>query len=114
QIAKRKEYKSAADMFMERGMNEAAREQLTRIARSAYDSGVGAIASARDLPVEAVRTALDASPQLAEQAQGRKLIDRTGYDDELMAEALKRAGAGARETKIKDYIRGRMPAISAP
>lgn len=114
QVAKRKEYKSVADMFMARGMDEAAREQLTRIAQSAYESGVGAIAASRKLSPEDVRAALDASPQLAEEAQTRKLIDHTGYDDDLMAAALKRAGSGARETKIRDYVRSRMPAMSAP
>jgi len=114
QVTKRKEYKSAADTFMERSMSEADREQLTRLSQSAYEAGIGAIAAARRLSPGQVRAALDASPQLAEEAQAKKLIDRTGYDDELMAEALKRAGAGAKETKMTDYVRSRTPALSAP
>jgi len=114
QVARRKEFKSAADMYMESGMTEANREQLTRLAQSAYDSGIAAIAAQRKLSPQAVRAALDASPQMAEQALGRKLIDRTGYDDEVMAEALKRAGAGAREASMADYVESRTDAFTAP
>jgi len=114
QVVKRKEYKSYADMFMEKGMSAPDREQLTRLSQSAYDSGVAAIAGARKLTPDAVRTALDASPQLAEEAMAAKLIDRTGYDDDLMAEALRRAGAGARAIKMSAYVRSRTEPYSAP
>jgi protease-4 len=114
EIAKRKEFKSAADMYMEKAMTPADREQLTRIAQSTYDSGVAAIAAARKLDAGAVRAALDASPQLAEDALKAKLIDHIGYDDEVRAEALKRAGDGARSVAMKDYIRSRTEDFSAP
>lgn len=114
QIAKRAEYKSAADMFMEKAMTAPDREQLTQVARSSYDSGVAAIAAARRLTPDAVRAALEASPQLAEEALARHLIDRIGYDDEVTAEALRRAGAGAKSIKMSSYIRSREPAFTAP
>jgi protease-4 len=107
QIAKRAEYKSAADMFMEKAMTAPDREQLTRVAQSTYDSGVAAIAQARHLSPDAVRTALDASPQLTEDAIAAHLIDRTGYDDDVAARAQARAGSGAKTVKIADYIRSR-------
>jgi protease-4 len=114
QIAKRKEYKSAADTFMERGMGAADREQLTRLTQSSYDTGVAAIASARKLTLDAVRAALDASPQLAEEAIARKLIDRTGYDEDMKADALRRAGSGAETVKMSSYVRSRTEPFSAP
>jgi protease-4 len=114
QVAKRKEFKSAADMYMESGMTDANREQLTRLAQSAYDSGIAVIAAQRKLSPEQVRAALDASPQMAEEALARKLVDRTGYEDDLMAEALKRAGAGARQASMTDYVESRTDAFSAP
>jgi protease-4 len=114
QIAKRKEFKSAADMYMEKAMTAPDREQLTRIAQSTYDSGVSAIAAARHLDAAAVRATLEASPQLAEDALKARLIDRIGYDDDLRAEALRRAGAGARSVAMKDYIRSRTEDFSAP
>ena len=114
QIAKRSEYKSAADMFMEKTMTAADREQLSRIAQSSYDSGVAAIAAARRLRPEAVRAALEASPQFAEEARGRRLIDRIGFDDDMMAEATKRAGSGAKTIKMSSYVRSREEPFTAP
>jgi protease-4 len=114
QIAKRKEFKSAADMYMEKAMSGPDREQLTRVVQSSYDSGVANIAASRKLAPDAVRAALDASPQMAEDAQRRKLIDRTGYAEDMQAEALRRAGAGAKAIKMKDYVRSRDEAIGAP
>ena len=114
QIAKRSEYKSAADTYMEKTMSAADREQLTRIAQSSYESGVSAIAAARRLTPAAVRAALEASPQLAEEARTRRLIDRIGYDDDVMAEATRRAGAGARSIKMSSYVRSREEPFTAP
>jgi protease-4 len=114
QIARRKEYKSAADTYMERGMSPADREQLTRLSQSAYEAGVAAIAASRKLTPDAVRAALDASPQLAEEAQAKKLIDRTGYDDDVLADALAKAGSGAKAVKMSSYVRSRTEPFSAP
>jgi protease-4 len=114
QIAKRAEYKSAADMYMEKAMTAPDREQLTRVAQSTYETGVSAIAAARHLDPAAVRAALDASPQLSEEALAAHLIDHIGYDDDLAAEALRRAGAGAKAIRIKDYVRSREPSLNAP
>jgi protease-4 len=106
QIAKRAEYKSAADMYMEKTMTAPDREQLSRVAQSTYDSGVAAIAQARHLSLQAVRAALEASPQLTEDAMAAHLIDRTGYDDDVAARAQSRAGANAKTVTMIDYIRG--------
>jgi protease-4 len=114
QIAKRAEYKSAADMYMQKAMTAPDREQLTRVAQSTYDTGVAAIAAARHLDPAAVRAALDASPQLSEDALAAHLIDHIGYDDDLAAQALAKAGAGAKAIKIKDYVRSRTPSLDAP
>lgn len=103
QIAKRADYKSAADMYMEKQMTPADREQLTELMRSVYDSGVAEIAAARHLRPEQVREALDVSPQFSEDARRAGLIDRIGYDDQAKGAALARAGAGAKEVKLADY-----------
>ncbi len=103
QIAKRAEYKSAADMYMEKQMTAPDREQLTELMQSVYDSGVADIASARDLKPEQVRAALNASPQFSEDARKAGLIDRIGYDDQAKGAALARAGTDARDVKLTDY-----------
>ena len=107
QIAKRADYKSAADMYMEKGMTPADREQLMVLMKSVYDAAVADMAASRHVTPEAVAAALEASPQFAEDALKAKLIDRIGYDDEARGAALARAGAGAKAIKMTDYLKGR-------
>jgi protease IV len=105
QIAKRAEYKSAADMFMEKQMSPADREQLTALMNSVYDSAVGQMAANRHVTRPEVIAGLEASPQFAEDARGRRLVDRIGYDDEARAAANTRAGNGAKPIKFIDYVK---------
>ncbi len=109
QIAKRAEYKSAADMFMEKSMTAPDREQLTQLMKSVYDSAVTQMAAGRKLKPEQVAAALENSPQFSEDAQKAKLIDRIGYEDDVSAAALKRAGAGAKAVKMTEYLKTRDP-----
>jgi protease IV len=111
QIAKRSEYKSAADMFMEKQMSPADREQLTALMNSVYDSAVGQMAANRHVTRPEVIAALEASPQFAEDARSRRLVDRIGYDDEARAAANSRAGTEAKPIKFVDYVRDAMPSI---
>ena len=105
QIAKRAEYKSAADMMMEKQMSPADREQLTALMNSVYNGAVGQMAANRHITRAEVIAALEASPQFAEDAKLRRLVDRIGYDDEARAAAIARAGAGAKTAKFADYVK---------
>jgi protease-4 len=105
QIAKRAEYKSAADMFMEKQMSPADREQLTALMNSVYDSAVGQMAANRHVTRPEVIAGLEASPQFAEEARARRLVDRIGYDDEARAAANTRAGSGVKSIKFTDYVK---------
>jgi protease IV len=105
QMAKRAEYKSAADMFMEKQMTPADHEQLTALMNSVYDSAVNQMAANRHVSRPEVIAALEASPQFAEDARSRHLVDRIGYDDEARAAAQSRAGDGAKFTKFTDYVK---------
>jgi protease-4 len=113
QIAKRAEYKSAADTFMEKQMSPADREQLTQLMNSVYDGAVGQMADNRHIARADVVAALQASPQFAEEAKSRKLVDRVGYDDEARAAAIARAGTGAKSIKFTDYVKNVMPKLGA-
>jgi len=113
QIAKRAEYKSAADMFMEKEMSPADREQLTALMHSVYDTAVTQMASNRHVPRADVIAALEASPQFAEEARTRRLVDRIGYDDEARAAANARAGANVKSVKFTDYVKDAMPKLGA-
>jgi protease IV len=111
QIAKRAEYKSAADMFMEKQMSPADREQLTALMNSVYESAVGEMAANRRIGRGDVIAALEASPQFAEDARARHLVDHIGYDDEARASAKARAGDGAKTVKFNDYVKEALPGL---
>jgi protease IV len=113
QIAKRAEYKSAADMFMEKQMSPADREQLTVLMNSVYDSAVGEMAANRHITRPEVIAALEASPQFAEDARSRRLVDRIGYEDEVRAAANARAGSGVKSVKFADYVK-ETPRLGSP
>jgi len=106
QIAKRAEYKSAADMFMEKAMSGPDREQLTRLFQSVYDAAAGQMAASRRLTQPELVSALEASPQFSEDARKRRLVDRIGYEDEARAAAEARAGGGAKLVRFGNYVRG--------
>ena len=105
QMAKRAEYKSAADMYTEKSMTDPDREQLTEVTNSWRETAVAEVAAARHLDPAKVRDAFDASPQFAEDAKAKGLVDRVGYDDDALGAGLGRAGAGAKPVKMTDYIR---------
>jgi protease IV len=104
QMAKRAEYKSAADMYMEKSMTDPDKAQLTEVTKSWSDAAEAEIAKDRRLDPAKVQAAFDASPQFAEDARTRGLVDRIGYDDDALNAALARAG-GAKPVKFTDYIR---------
>lgn len=105
QIAKRAEYKSAADMFMESGMTQPDREQLTALMQSWYNTAVAGVAAARKLDTKAVIADFEASPQFTEDAKKKGLIDKLGYDDDALGAALADAGSGAEAVPMAQFVR---------
>jgi len=106
QIAKRAEYKSAADMYMEKTMTGPDREQLNAVMQSWYNAALTAAATDRHMTPDAVRAAFEASPQFSEDARAKGLVDRLGYDDEALAAAIAKGGAGTKAVKFEDYAKG--------
>jgi protease-4 len=104
QIAKRKEYKSAADMYMEAGMTKEDREQLVALLTSWYDVAVADSAKDRKISVDAMKAAFEASPQFTEDAKARKLIDKVGYDDDALNAAIAKAGDGADQVTLAQFL----------
>lgn len=103
QIAKRADYKSAADTYMEKGYTPADREQMTALLQSWYDSASTATAAARKLDPAKVLAALDKSPQFAADAKRAGLIDVLGYDDQAERSARKK-GKDAESVPMREYI----------
>jgi protease-4 len=102
QIAKRADYKSAADMYMQKDYTGPDREQTTAFLQSWYNSAVGAVAAERKLDARAVIASFQASPQFAEDARRAKLVDRLGYDDQAKA-AVRARAARSKLVAIGEY-----------
>ncbi|MGH6870390.1 MAG: signal peptide peptidase SppA [Rhizomicrobium sp.] len=105
QIVKRSDYKSAADMYMEKDYTAADREQTTAFLQSWVDSATTAAAGDRHLDPKAVAADFAASPQFTNDAKKDGLIDKIGYDDDARNAALARAGDGAKTITLHKYIR---------
>jgi|HubBroStandDraft_6_1064221.scaffolds.fasta_scaffold113662_2 protease-4 len=104
QIAKRSDFKSAADTFMEKERTSADRLQTTAFVQSWYNSATQAVAADRKLDVKAVVAAFESSPQFADDARRARLIDKIGYDDEAENAARDRAD-NASLISLMDYAR---------
>ena len=104
QIVKRADFKSAADMFMEKGYTPADRLQVTALLQSWYDTATDAAAAQRNLTPAALAADLQNSPQFTEDAKKAGLIDKIGYDDDAKASAMARAGEGAEAVKLRRYL----------
>ena len=105
QMIKRADYKSAADMYTEKEMTGPDREQLNEVVQSWYGAALNEVAAARRLTKDQVQAVFEASPQFAEDAKAKGLLDRIGYDDDALAAAMAPAGAGAKTVKMSDYIK---------
>lgn len=113
QIAKRADYKSAADMYMEKSMTAPDHEQLTELVNSWYQSATADVAEDRKLDKAKIVAQFEQSPQFTEDAKKAGLVDRIGYDDDAYRAAIDRAGTGAKAVQMPDYIRARGPAEQA-
>lgn len=105
QMVKRSDYKSFADMYMEKDYTAPDREQMTALLTSFYNDGTAAVAVDRKVDQKAVQATFDASPQSAENAMRAGLVDKTGYDDDAYAAALARAGEGAKGESFSTFAR---------
>ena len=103
QIAKRSEYKSAADMFMEKDYTAPDREQTTALLQSWYDNATVAAAHERRLDAKTLASDFEASPQFAGDALREKLVDKLGFDDEAENAARSRAGDDAKTVSVGEY-----------
>jgi protease-4 len=107
QVAKRHEYKSAAEQVTERGFSEPAREETERLTASITEQLAGAIAERRKLSRERVSELIDAGPFLAGAALEAGLVDTLGYRDEVYASIRRHAGEGAVLLYLARYQRSR-------
>jgi protease IV len=107
QVAKRHEYKSAAEQLTERSFSGPAREATERLAESVVGQLAEAISERRRIDPAEVRKLIDRGPFLAEQAHQAGLVDELGYRDEVYARVRKQAGQDALFIHLGRYQRSR-------
>src|SRR5262249_14814319 len=107
EVAKRYEYKNAADRLTERGFTGPAREALEQLASSLTGQLTTAVAQRLAVPPAQARELIDDGPYIAEEALERRLVDALGYRDEVYDEARKSAGPGAHLLYLGRYQRAR-------
>ncbi len=107
EVAKRHEYKSAAEQLTETRFSEPARQATERMTESVTEQLVEAIAERRGLTREKVSELIDAGPFLASRALAEGLVDQLGYRDEVYKEARKLAGPDCAVMYLGRYQRGR-------
>jgi protease IV len=83
-FGQRHEYKNAADTLLRSEFTEAHREATERLATSAYEQIISAVAVGRGLPEERVRELVDRAPIPASEAQEARLVDHLGYRDAVL------------------------------
>jgi protease IV len=99
-------YKTAANILTETKMTPPQREEVEDLLAAVAGQVVSGIAKARKLSPDAVRTAIDRGPLLADEALQASLVDRLGYRDEAIAAARKRAGPNAELIGLSTYLDG--------
>jgi protease-4 len=112
QLARRHEYKSAANVLSERGFTAAHREATERVVDSAMDQVIAGIAERRDLDTGVVKALVDRAPLFASEALENGLVDRVGYRDEVYDEINKQIGTDAVLQYVSRYRRSKRAELS--
>ena len=105
QMAQRKEFKNAADIYMRRDYSPAHRQAMNSLLGAIFEDLVGGIARARELTDERVRELVDQGPFLASEALDASLVDRLAYKDEVLDEIKQRVGQEKPFIRIEEYLR---------
>ncbi len=91
-MEKRGKYKSAANQYTDREMDEPMREALAEVIEDLQSQLIELVARRREVPVETVREWINGGPHSAQDALAKGMVDRLGYADEVVAEYEERAG----------------------
>lgn len=106
QFGHKGKYKSAPESLTANAMGPDNRENLQSIISDLSDQVMDDIASARGIAPLDMAAIRDSSPYTDKAALKLKLVDRLGYEDEMVAGAKIRAGLreGDRAVALDDYI----------
>ena len=106
EVARRHEYKSAPDTFVERQFTPAPKEAAERLVTSTSEQLVSGIALGRGLSEDKVAGLVHRAPLLAREALDEGLVDELAYRDQVYDRARERAGKDARLLFLTRYERG--------
>jgi len=98
------EYKTAANMFTEKGFTPAHREETESLYGDIFDQYVTAAAQARGKSPQEFRALIDQGSFLGERAKAAGLVDDCLYEDEVQA-LLRRDGGTISPVPFDDYTR---------
>ncbi|MFI0357018.1 signal peptide peptidase SppA [Actinomadura sp. 9N407] len=104
-FAKRHEYKTMANTFMEKAYTPEHEESSQRLVTSLGEQITAAIAAARGLTEKRVQELTDQGPLMAPEALEAGLVDKLAYRDEVYADVRKEAGADAMLRFVSRYNR---------
>lgn len=102
EVARRREYKTAADMLVRRRMSPQQREMTERLLDGIYTRVVEAVAADRGLEPDAVQRIIDAAPITARELKDAGLLDSVRSLEDLRIELV---GAEGRFLSLADYLR---------
>lgn len=100
----RKAFKTAAANLTDTSMSAANRTMMTGLLNDLTRQMIEGIAENRNLPVATVEKLFGNGPFTTAEALQAKLIDRVGYQDELLENLRQKAGKEARLTNVFDYL----------
>ena len=90
QFETREDYKTAAHSLTQRGFTPQHREQITTLMTALYNNMLSSIAADREVTVDQVRAAVEATPFTAQRARELRLVDQVGRPEEAERAALAR------------------------
>ncbi len=96
-------YKSMPESVTLSGMSQPARQMMTGLVGNLSGQIVAGIAADRKMTAAEVQNLVNAAPYTGRQALKLKLIDKIGFDDDLLAAAKQAAGKGAQSVRLQSY-----------
>lgn len=103
-IGKRLEYKSAANLFTERGYTKYHREAVRKVMESRFGQIIRGIAGARKITVENMPSIIDRGPFMGREALDAKLVDGLLYRDEVYDKFTERTGKKPKFLSLDEYL----------
>jgi len=98
------EFKTAYNMFMEKGFTEAHRLMMEAIYQDIFAEYIRAVAAARKKTEAEVKAIIDRGLYQGEQALEAGLVDSLLYEDEL-GTILQEGGKKLKRTRLSEYVR---------